>query len=51
MGLSGPGHARALAEVMSAAVLAGELSITGALASGEFSEAHRRLARERRDAH
>lgn len=45
MGLAGSGHARAFAEVCAALALAGELSITGALASGEFSQAHQRLAR------
>jgi len=47
MGLHGSGHARALAEVATAVALAGELSISGALAAGQFAEAHRRLARER----
>lgn len=37
--------ANALAEVCAALVLAGELSIIGALASGEFTAAHRQLAR------
>lgn len=49
MGLAGTGHARALAEVAAALALAGELSITGALAAGDFAEAHRRLARGRRE--
>jgi len=48
MGLRG-GSARALAEVCAGAALAGELSIIGALAAGEFTRAHRRLARDRRD--
>ena len=47
MGLHGTGHARALAEVATAVALAGELSISGALAAGHFAEAHRRLARGR----
>jgi hydroxymethylglutaryl-CoA reductase (NADPH) len=47
MGLHGAGHARALAEVATAVALAGELSISGALAAGHFAEAHRRLARGR----
>jgi hydroxymethylglutaryl-CoA reductase (NADPH) len=47
LGLAGPGNARALAEVCAALCLAGELSITGALASGDFSRAHRLLARGR----
>jgi hydroxymethylglutaryl-CoA reductase (NADPH) len=45
LGLSGAGHARALAEVCAALLLAGELSIIGALCSGEFARAHQRLAR------
>jgi hydroxymethylglutaryl-CoA reductase (NADPH) len=45
MGLAGVGQARAFAEVAAAVALAGELSITGALAAGEFTRAHQRLAR------
>ena len=45
MGLAGVGHARAFAEVAAALVLAGELSITGALAARHFTEAHQRLSR------
>ncbi len=45
MGLNGPGHAAALAEVCGALMLAGELSIVSALASGQFTKAHQRLAR------
>lgn len=43
--LSGAGNAPALAEVCAALVLAGELSISAALASGHFTRAHRILAR------
>lgn len=43
--LSGPGNAPALAEVCAALVLAGELSISAALASGHFTHAHQSLAR------
>jgi hydroxymethylglutaryl-CoA reductase (NADPH) len=50
LGLAGPGHANAFAEVCAAIALAGELSIAGALAAGEFSEAHQRLARGARQA-
>lgn len=50
MGLHGEGHARALAEVCAGMVLAGELSIIGALASGEFTRAHRKLARGKEQA-
>jgi hydroxymethylglutaryl-CoA reductase (NADPH) len=45
MGLEGSGHAAALAEVTAALCLAGELSIIGALCSGDFARAHARLAR------
>ncbi len=45
MGLQGDGRARALAEVCAGVALAGELSIIGALAAGEFTRAHRKLAR------
>ena len=45
LGLAGEGHARALSEVAAAVALAGELSITGALAAGHFVEAHKQLAR------
>ena len=45
MGLSGPGKAQALAEVCGALALAGELSITAALCSGDFTRAHQKLAR------
>ncbi|ALC18018.1 3-hydroxy-3-methylglutaryl-coenzyme A reductase [Desulfuromonas soudanensis] len=45
MGLAGAGKARALAEVCAGMVLAGELSIIGALAAGEFTSAHKKLAR------
>ncbi len=47
MGLAGEGHARALAEVAAALVLAGELSINGALVAGDFAKAHKLLARRR----
>jgi hydroxymethylglutaryl-CoA reductase (NADPH) len=45
LGLAGAGRARAFAEVCGALALAGELSIIGALCSGEFVQAHRSLAR------
>jgi hydroxymethylglutaryl-CoA reductase (NADPH) len=45
LGLSGAGKARALAEVAAGLALAGELSITAALAAGHFAQAHRKLAR------
>jgi hydroxymethylglutaryl-CoA reductase (NADPH) len=45
LGLAGAGKAQALAEVCGGLCLAGELSIMGAMCSGEFSRAHRVLAR------
>jgi len=45
MGMAGDGRARAFAELCVALSLAGELSITGALAAGDFGRAHRTLAR------
>lgn len=48
LGLAGAGHARAFAEVCAAVALAGELSIIGALAAGDFAKAHHRLARGRK---
>lgn len=47
VGLAGAGNARAFAEVCAALVLAGELSITAALSSHQFTKAHARLARGR----
>ena len=48
MGLAGAGNARALAEVCTGLLLAGELSIIAALSAGHFSRAHRKLARNRK---
>jgi hydroxymethylglutaryl-CoA reductase (NADPH) len=45
LGLAGAGNARAFAEVVAALCLAGEISICGAVAAGEFAQAHARLAR------
>jgi hydroxymethylglutaryl-CoA reductase (NADPH) len=45
LGLAGPGHAKAFAEVCAATALAGELSIAGALAAGDFARSHQLLAR------
>ncbi len=47
MGLAGEHKARALAEVTAALLLAGELSIIGALCAGHFARAHQSLARGR----
>lgn len=48
LGLAGPDHANALAEVCAALALAGELSIIGALSAGDFVRAHAKLARGKR---
>ena len=46
LGCVGAGTARKFAEICAAVVLAGEISITGALASGEFSRAHALFGRK-----
>lgn len=48
MGLSGPGHAAALAEIVAALCLCGEISIMAAISSGQFTSAHHKLARGER---
>ncbi|MGG1442075.1 hydroxymethylglutaryl-CoA reductase [Brevibacillus laterosporus] len=45
MGLSGAGHAHALAEICAGLVLAGELSIIAALAADDFTRAHHKRSR------
>jgi hydroxymethylglutaryl-CoA reductase (NADPH) len=45
--MAGEGKARALAELCGALALAGEISIAAALAAGDFTRAHRKLARGR----
>lgn len=45
LGLAGPGHAQALAEVCAGLCLAGEISLTAALCAGDFTRAHAQLAR------
>jgi hydroxymethylglutaryl-CoA reductase (NADPH) len=47
LGLRGPGHAAALAEVAAVLCLCGEISIMGAMAAGQFAQAHHKLARLR----
>lgn len=47
LGLAGSGNAAALAEVVASTCLAGEISIMAAIAAGEFTRAHHRLARGR----
>jgi len=48
MGLAGSGNSRRFAEVCAGAVLAGELSIIGSLSAGDFTQAHKKLARDRK---
>lgn len=48
--LAGPGKAQALAEICAGLCLAGEISLAAALSAGEFTRAHKRLAREKRAA-
>jgi len=47
MNLPKENQARAFAEVCAAAALAGEISIIGSLAAGDFTHAHKHLARDR----
>jgi len=47
LGVQGDGGARSFAEITAALCLAGELSLIGAIAAGEFAAAHARLARGR----
>jgi hydroxymethylglutaryl-CoA reductase (NADPH) len=46
IGCHGPGKSRRLAEVIAATVLAGELSIMGAMVTGDFARAHARYGRK-----
>jgi hydroxymethylglutaryl-CoA reductase (NADPH) len=48
LGLAGPDHAEAFAELCAGLALAGEISIIAALSSHEFAQAHSRLARGRK---
>ena len=45
LNLSGKNNSMAFAEVAAAIVLAGELSITGAITAGDFTRAHKLLSR------
>lgn len=47
LGCEGKGSARKLAEICGATILAGELSIAAAIASGSFSKAHKILGRKK----
>jgi hydroxymethylglutaryl-CoA reductase (NADPH) len=48
LGCVGEGTARKFAEICTATILAGEISIMGALAAGEFASAHAKYARPRK---
>jgi hydroxymethylglutaryl-CoA reductase (NADPH) len=47
LGCAGSGHARKFAEICATVVLAGELAIVGAMASGQFASAHASGGRKR----
>jgi hydroxymethylglutaryl-CoA reductase (NADPH) len=47
IGCKGSGNAKKFAEICTATVLAGELSITGALAAGHFAKAHKTYGRKK----
>jgi hydroxymethylglutaryl-CoA reductase (NADPH) len=47
LGCAGAGQARKFAEIIAAAILAGELSMAGAIVSGEFVNAHESYGRNR----
>ncbi len=47
LGCAGSGHARKFAEIVAATLLAGELSMAAAIASGEFVMAHEAYGRNR----
>ena len=47
IGCSGSGHARKFAEIVAATLLAGEISMAAAIASGEFVDAHEAYGRNR----
>jgi len=49
LGCKGDGTARKFAEICAATVLAGELSIMGALAAGQFASAHQAYGRKKKD--
>lgn len=48
LGLAGEGKGEAFAELCAGVVLAGEISIAGAITAGHFTRAHERLARGKR---
>lgn len=47
MGLPEQNQARAFAEICASAALAGEISIIGSISAGDFTHAHKNLARDR----
>lgn len=47
LGCKGEGMAKKFAEICAATVLAGEISIMGALAAGQFAQAHQKYGRKR----
>jgi len=47
MGCQGSGKAKKFAEICAATVLAGEISISGALAAGQFTKAHKTYGRKK----
>jgi len=47
LGCAGGGHAQKFAEIVAASILAGELSMAGAITSGEFVSAHETYGRNR----
>ena len=49
LGCKGEGTAKKFAEICTATVLAGEISIMGALASGQFAQAHLLYGRKKKD--
>jgi hydroxymethylglutaryl-CoA reductase (NADPH) len=49
LGCAGSGQVNRLAEIIAASVLAGEISIAGAHAAGDFAQAHEKLGRNRPD--
>lgn len=49
LGCKGEGTAKKFAEICAAAVLAGEISIMGAVAAGQFAAAHQKHGRKKKD--
>ena len=49
IGCKGKGTAKKFAEICTATVLAGEISIMGALAAGQFAQAHRTYGRKKKN--